>query len=399
MKLSVISFTEAGIGLSKKIRDCFIDEVQEIALYTKHKRFSSIREFNHGKKEDKKSTSNFFEDHIVENLPACDSNVVSYVNETLSQWTRERFLNHHGLIFIGACGIAVRAIAPYVKDKLGDSPVLVIDEKGGFIIPILSGHYGGGNELAKVLAEKINATPVITTATDVNGLFAVDVFAKQNNLVIINREGIERISSSVLAGEEVTIAIYSDLPVPDLEGSLYAPIVPYKGCLPKELTFVSYSDERQVSILISPFVADKGKAILQLCPKGYIIGIGCRRGKSFEEIEKFIKQEVVQLGIMWEAIIGIASIDRKKDEIGLVEFSKRYGLPFQTFTSGTLKKVEGEFRASSFVTEQVGVDNVCERAAMAACQENGKLVRKKTAFDGITVAIAEKKWSVIFDET
>jgi len=264
---------------------------------------------------------------------------------------------------------------------------LVIDEGGSFIIPILSGHFGGGNELATVIAERIGATPVITTATDVNGLFAVDVFARKNQLEICNREGIETISSAILAGEEVTIAIHSD-----------QLILQYHDFLPKELTFVPYSLKNHVSILISPYDADRGLAELQLCPKAYVIGIGCRRGKSFEEIDAFVKRQITEAGVMWEAVLAIASIDRKQDELGLLEFSKYYELLFHTFTSETLKSVDGEFLSSSFVEEQVGVDNVCERAAMAVCGESGKLVMKKAAENGITVAIAEKRWSVIFDE-
>lgn len=94
------------------------------------------------------------------------------------------------LIFIGACGIAVRAIASSVNNKLKDSPVIVIDELGKFVIPILSGHVGGANELTVLLAAMMNATPVITTATDINNKFAVDVFAKKCRLAIVNKDGI-----------------------------------------------------------------------------------------------------------------------------------------------------------------------------------------------------------------
>lgn len=87
-----------------------------------------------------------------------------------------------GSDFIGACGIAVRAIASSVNNKLKDSPVIVIDELGKFVIPILSGHVGGANELAVLLAALMNATPVITTATDINNKFAVDVLQRNAGL-------------------------------------------------------------------------------------------------------------------------------------------------------------------------------------------------------------------------
>lgn len=104
----------------------------------------------------------------------------------------------HALVFIGAAGIAIRAIAPFVKDKFTDPPVIVLDEKGTFAIPLLSGHVGGGVTLAKVLAEYTGGRAVITTATDVQKKFAADVFAMENGLIITDREEAKKISAGIL---------------------------------------------------------------------------------------------------------------------------------------------------------------------------------------------------------
>lgn len=128
-------------------------------------------------------------------------------DEPLQEWTGEAFADHQPILFVGACGIAVRAIAPFVQDKLTDSPVLVMDEKGKHIIPLLSGHIGGANELACRLAEATGAEPVLTTATDVNHIFAVDVFAKKNGLRIENRDGIRYISDKLLRGQQVSVQL------------------------------------------------------------------------------------------------------------------------------------------------------------------------------------------------
>ena len=145
LKWSVISFTEKGSELAEKIKRLSKEQQLPSEIHTYH-----------GRKQ-------------VENLNA---------------WTKEQFSLRNAIIFIGACGIAVRTIAPFLKDKLTDSPVLVLDEAGNYVIPLLSGHVGGANEIALLLAELLGAVPVITTATDINNAFAIDVFAKKHDLSI-----------------------------------------------------------------------------------------------------------------------------------------------------------------------------------------------------------------------
>ncbi|WP_313134624.1 cobalt-precorrin 5A hydrolase [Anaerocolumna sp.] len=360
MKLSIISFTSRGLALSLSVQKDMGQEM-EVNIYTKYKRLPEVDKA-HAKEE--------------------GNGKAEYIKENLLTWTGEQFHSENALLFIGASGIAIRAIAPFVKDKLEDPAILVMDEAGRFVIPVLSGHYGGANELARRIADKLGAVAVITTATDVNRLFAVDVFARKNNLVICDRKGIKEVSSAVLAGEKVTIAIAGD----------------YDGKLPEELALISYPAMDKASVIVSPFLEDGEKTDLQLCPKAYILGVGCRRGKSLSEIEEVIGKELLKAGIRRESLAALVSIDRKKEEVGLLEYAKKYHLAYQTFSEEELKNIPGEFTSSSFVQEQVGVDNVCERAAMAACGEGGRLLTKKYPENGITVAIAERKWSVTFDE-
>ena len=159
LKWSVISFTEKGSELAEKIKRLSKEQQLPSEIHTYH-----------GRKQ-------------VENLNA---------------WTKEQFSLRNAIIFIVACGIAVRTIAPFLKDKLTDSPVLVLDEAGNYVIPLLSGHVGGANEIALLLAELLGAVPVITTATDINNAFAIDVFAKKHDLSIDKKEGIKKVSAKVL---------------------------------------------------------------------------------------------------------------------------------------------------------------------------------------------------------
>lgn len=293
--------------------------------------------------------------------------------EELSAFVEESFRKRLPLLFIGAMGIAVRAIAPYIKDKLTDSPVLVMDETGKYVIPVLAGHVGMANQLAKRLAEKISATAVITTATDREGLFAVDVFAVRNGLHIVNREGIRQVSAKVLRGEKVTMAI---APMYTLESS----------SIPKELSIVPWEDTF-ADIRVGAQEESGLKQTLFLKDKPYILGIGCKKGKSFEEIYDFIQQHVPC--DLEKEVRGIASIDLKREEKGLWNVAQYLHIPFQVYSSEELAGVQGEFAASSFVLATTGVDNVCERSAIYMAGEGAKLVCKKVSENGVTLAVSK----------
>ena len=300
---------------------------------------------------------------LKENLAMHDAVIVPK-GTPLASVCDDAFADNEALVFVGAAGIAVRAIAPFVRDKLKDPPVIVIDENGSFVIPILSGHVGGANSLAIRIAEAIHAQPVITTATDVSGAFSVDVFAGENELRIVNRDGIAKVSSSALEGKPVTICI--------------------KGYPPEEPVDVLIADEEDSKGLKDP-------AKIVLCPKRYAIGMGCRKGKSFEELRAFAEEVLTNNEIDINDAGCIATIDVKKDEEGLKRLSQTWRMPLITFDAGLLARAEGSFSHSDTVLEKVGVDNVCERAAVLAAGRDSQIRVKKTARDGMTIAVAERK--------
>ena len=383
MKVSIISFTLKGIELSLKIKKAFSGETEEeLCLYTK---------CSHAEKsltERKLTEKNLAEKDLVESG-------LSYVEQPLTEWTGEQMKEHRSLLFIGACGIAVRAIAPFLTDKLNDMPVLVMDEQGRFVIPILAGHVGGANELALSLAERMGSTPVITTATDLNHCFAVDLFARRNALHIVNKDGIAKVSSRILAGEEVTMAVEEGHLREEEAQTLRGRRGSRKTNIPDGIRLVS--TEAPVDVLVAPASYGQGR-LLTLRPKEYVIGIGCKRGKAAEQIDHFVYRVLKESGISMEQVAAFASIDRKKDEKGILWMSSHYGIPFVTYSAEELQQVEGNFHASEFVKSQVGVDNVCERAALRFSGMGGTLITEKQAEDGITAAIAKRRWSVSFYE-
>ena len=292
-----------------------------------------------------------------------------------SDWAGAGFQQADALLFVCASGIAVRAVAPHVRDKRTDPAVLVLDEGGSFVIPLLSGHLGGANALAEALAKQLGATPVLTTATDVNSLFAVDVFAKANDLYIEDMALCKAVSAALLNREQV--GFRSDLPV--------------AGDLPKGLT----AGEADLGVYVSAKDKKTFPRTLRLVPRRYVAGLGCRRGKSEEELEAFLQEKLTRCGVGVHELKALASIDLKKDEPGLAALAHKLGLPFLTYSAAELQEAPGDFTPSAFVKETTGVDSVCERAAVLS--SGGQLVVRKVAENGMTFALAKQEEAISFE--
>lgn len=294
---------------------------------------------------------------------------------SLGEWTKCAFLQQDALIFIGATGIAVRAVAPFVKSKATDPACIVIDEQGNYVIPLLSGHIGGANQLAREIGTAIGALPVITTATDLHGLFAVDEWARSNRLYITDMIRAKQIAASLLEGKKC--GVFSSFPI--------------QGKRPPELT----DEDAEMSVEVSIASRARNEQALQLVPCCLVLGIGCRKNTPTSAISALVEETLNAAGISEKAVFGVASIDLKAEETGLLEFCKDRNFSFQVFSSEELAAVEGNFSVSQFVSSITGVDNVCERAAVLA-SGNGRLIVKKKARDGVTVAAAlrepELKW-------
>ena len=285
----------------------------------------------------------------------------------------ECFTSSELMVFVGSCGIAVRKIAPYVHDKRTDPAVLCVDELGTFVIALLSGHIGGANALARKLAESLQATPVITTATDINRKFSVDTWATEHGCAISSMKIAKAVSAAIL---ERDIPLKSDFPI--------AGTLPY-GVIPGETgnigIYLTVTDEE-------PF-----ENTLRLIPKLLHLGIGCRRGTEKEAIANAVEQVFRENGLDFRAVKCAASIDLKQDEEGLLSFCEEQNIPIHFYTAEELTALPGEFTPSPFVRKVTGVDNVCERSALVGADN---LIVKKTACHGVTVAVAMENWEVHF---
>lgn len=304
-----------------------------------------------------------------------DTTITRCGDGMLSAWTLEQFRSCDALIFIGSCGIAVRAIAPHIQSKTTDPAALVIDELGTYCIPLLSGHLGGANALASRLANALSAIAVITTATDINHVFAVDAWAKSQGLIIENPQRIKWISSRLLAGD--TVKLKSSIPI---HGEL-----PFGICI----------GDDDYDILISHRTRGRQEA-LRLIPPAVVLGIGCKKGVDAQAIEKAFELMQGRANCHPLAVCKVCSIDLKADEPGILEFCKQHKLPFETFSTAQLNGLDGSFSSSTFVKSVTGVDNVCERSAVCGCGEGGRLIAQKNAGNGITMALAMRPCFISF---
>ncbi len=271
---------------------------------------------------------------------------VRAIDGSLTEWMGEIFRQSGAIVFVGACGIAVRAIAPHVRDKMSDPAVIVADEAGKFVIPILSGHVGGANEIARKIAGFLHAVPVITTATDVNNLPAVDEWAVKNDCVIENPSTIKNVSGALLGGHAVGVAVTSEN-------------VP------------------------TPF-----PVTLMLRPRVLVLGAGCNRGVEPSKFERSAIDFLNGAGVSVLSLKALATIDIKKDEPAMKIFAERHNIPLVTFSAEELQALKGEFSSSETVRKFTGTDNVCERACVLCAGEGAVLMRSKCIYDGMTFALA-----------
>lgn len=288
----------------------------------------------------------------------------------LSQWSANHFRQDDALIYVGACGIATRAIAPYINHKTVDPAVIVVDELGKNVIPLLSGHIGGANKLSLTIADKLKANANITTATDINGVWAVDTWAMSKGMAIRNPEYIKAVSSKLLTGKSINMESCTKI-----EG------------LPDQVK-VNEAGNSCTDVSVTYSNVDEDKLIL--IPKVLSVGIGCKKGTSLGDIEALWEEIAGLYKFDNNAIKQISSIDLKSDEEGLIEFANYLGVEFKTYGADELDSLGGSYSESEFVKVIAGVDCVCERCAVmgAGAKDDSCLIVKKTAKNGVTIAVA-----------
>jgi len=299
----------------------------------------------------------------------------------------EMFRRYAGIISFISLGAMVRMIAPLLQDKKTDPGVVVVDDRAQFVISVLSGHLGGANELTRVIAETIGATPVITTASDVQKTIPVDLFGRSFGWQIESFEHATPVSAAVVNEEPVVVVQEAG------EANWWS----YDKPLPSHITVVDTAAEAMDLAFNAALVVtdrllaeDEERVLLRngvlYRPKSLVLGIGCNRGTPQEEIEAVIRETLAAEGLSFKSVRNIATIDLKGDEAGLLAVCAKHGWPLTLYTPEELNRVELR-NPSETVFKFTGAYGVSEPAAFLSAGADEWVLEKKKA-GNVTISIA-----------
>jgi len=311
--------------------------------------------------------SSFFEDSFIDNrdLP---------VFKKLSGLWQQKV---DAIVCIMATGIVVRGLASLCNNKKTDPCVLVLDENGQFVISLLSGHLGGGNQLAKELADFLGGQAVITTASDVTGHTSLDLWAKKNGLGVGDSCKLTEKSAKLI--NRGMLALFTELEI---------------EALPHDLTRVA--NPELADIIISDTVYP-GHSALILSPCALSVGLGCNRGTPAKAFEVAVTELFYDSSLNLQSIRNFASIDLKSDEQGLLQYANQMGIPVRFYTKEELNRVD-KVSSSAVVFAATGAKGVAEPAAVLAAGSTpypGKLIIRKRKWKDVTVAVAMKQTRIV----
>ncbi len=300
-------------------------------------------------------------------------NTDTIIFQKLSEAMQTYFGQFKKHIFLFSTGIAIRIIAPLLISKTSDPAVVVVDDNATFAISLLSGHIGGANLLANDISEIINATPVITTATDTNHLPSIDMIAKEALLQIETPQNIKHINMAFLMNRPVT---------------MYDPFNLTKERLPEKYWVATSGQDIQKSdVFCSYETAPVPRETLILRPPILSVGVGCNRNTSVEEIQQFMLSVLKEEGLSLLSVCKLATTDVKADEKGLLSLSEKLKIPLDFYTKQELSSVTTIKTPSDMVEKHLGIKSVCEAAAILSANHGPLIVTKKKNKD-VTIAVA-----------
>ncbi len=300
-------------------------------------------------------------------------------NGSFGDTLREAFKHYSALVVVGAIGLTVRVIAPLVNDKMTDPAVVVIDERGQHVISLLSGHVGGANTLTRYLAGILGADPVITTATDVNEMVALDTLATQLDAEMQDFRHAVKVVNQMLVSEQ-KVGLWWDTPLISERERCDT-----RGFVPVDSLDALPSLDALVCITLRDSLPSLPLPVYKLVPRRVVAGIGCRRATSLQTLVELLQQQMAENHFDVMALRAIGSVTIKKDEPALHQLAQCWRVPFELFSVGELSRHEQRFPASDFVRQTVGVGSVSQPVAWL--MSDGKLVGNTLRQQGVTITL------------
>ncbi len=311
------------------------------------------------------------------------------LDKKVGEFVKDTYGKVEGIVAVMATGIIIRAVAPLLESKLTDPAVVGVDATGQFVISLLSGHYGGANDLTRTIAKGIGATPVITTASDVTGKMSVDEIAKNLHLNIQNPESLVAVNAAIVNGDRVVVVLNGDVKVSTGNIGCFEVQKAENGA--QALDIIN-SYDAGIIITREPLNIDKFvKPFTILKTKYIVVGLGARKEITQDQIIEAVDSALERAHVSLTSVNRFATVDIKRDSQPLVEAVEKLGAPLEFLSIDALRSLSHPDLSpdSELVQEKIGVGGVCERAALIVAGENSKLILKKTKQNGVTVAIAE----------
>ncbi|MCK9151127.1 cobalt-precorrin 5A hydrolase [Methanobacterium alcaliphilum] len=334
MNLAIISLTESGKTLAENLKIMLLEDSTIFKVDTFHK------------------------------------NIKSTLNNIFSEYD--------AIIGIMATGIMVRNLADLLKTKTTDPAVIVMDEKGNNIISLLSGHLGGANQLSYKISDFLNSNPVITTATDVNGLIGIDELARKYYWKIKNPNQIRFFNREILHGEKIKLMSKNNIK--------YLLNEPY---FEKTYEILDLDDKSNVNHDGIEAIVTNAESRLFLKPYKLVVGIGSRKNISHNLVLSALKKTFYLLDISIDRIDALATAEIKSKEEGILKTAVQLKKPLHIIKIADIKNFNSnQCSFSDFVDKNFGVPGICEPSALIAAGDNSKLIFKKTAYNGVTIAVA-----------
>ena len=299
---------------------------------------------------------------------------------------------YKGIVAVVSLGALVRSVAPFLKDKHSDPALVAIDDTGRFVVSVLSGHLGGANRLTSAIAEHLGAEAVITTASDSLGTIGVDILGREFGWVLESFGNVTHASASIV--NEEPVGIYQDAGETDFwpqEGSSGGaePLPKNIQAFPslQELFKAPLSAYLIITDRIVSISEDLAEKVVLYRPKSLVLGVGCDRGLTLEELETLVHETLRDYGLSFESIRTIATIESRRTEPAIVRFAQARDLPLLAFAKEELNRVKDVPNPSSMAMKYAGVIGVAEPAAILG-SGFGELVAPKVKSKRATLAIA-----------